>query len=152
MLVKIWEIVSSKLLTNVKDGVKYMDYLRGRSNIKKPEKKEKPIPQKPNMTLFEKFIESAFSMISSDMKAQLYQEYMTDAIVSVLKDDDLYSCIEAFFKNNLNIAETSRNAYLHRNTLIYRLDKIEKATGLNIRKFSDAVTFRLITVLSKLVR
>ena len=42
--------------------------------------------------------------------------------------------------------------YLHRNTLIYRLDKIEKATGLNIRKFSDAITFRLITILSRLVK
>ena len=49
-------------------------------------------------------------------------------------------------------AATSRKIYLHRNTLMYRLDKIEKATGLNVRKFSDAVTFRLITILSRLVR
>ena len=53
---------------------------------------------------------------------------------------------------NLNVSETSRKIYLHRNTLMYRLDKIEKATGLNVRKFSDAVTFRLITILSRLVR
>ena len=59
---------------------------------------------------------------------------------------------EEFLESSLNTSETSRKLYLHRNTLTYRLDKIEKATGLNIRKFSDAVTFRLITVLAKLVR
>ena len=59
---------------------------------------------------------------------------------------------EEFLENSLNVSETSRKLYLHRNTLTYRLDKIERATGLNIRKFSDAVTFRLITILSKLVR
>ena len=59
---------------------------------------------------------------------------------------------EEFLEANLNVSETSRKIYLHRNTLMYRLDKIEKATGLNVRKFSDAVTFRLITILSRLVR
>ena len=111
----------------------------------KPEpKKEKPIPPKPDMTLFGEFVEKAFSMLSSDQRAQLYTEYMTDAIVSVLKDDDLFACIEAFFKNNLNIAETSRNAFLHRNTLLYRIDKIHKVTGLNIRNFDDAIIFMLL--------
>ena len=51
-----------------------------------------------------------------------------------------------------NVSETARKMFLHRNTLIYRLDKIENATGLNIRKFADAVTFRLIIILSKLSR
>ena len=56
---------------------------------------------------------------------------------------------EVFLENNLNVSETSRKLFLHRNTLTYRLDKIERQTGLDIRKFSDAVTFRLITVLFK---
>ena len=70
----------------------------------------------------------------------------------IFSDPEMVSTAEEFLENSLNVSETSRKLYLHRNTLIYRLDKIEKATGLNIRKFSDAVTFRLITVLSKLVR
>lgn len=70
----------------------------------------------------------------------------------IFTDPEMVSTAEEFLENSLNVSETSRKLYLHRNTLIYRLDKIEKATGLNIRKFSDAVTFRLITVLSKLVR
>lgn len=70
----------------------------------------------------------------------------------VLEDQEIIQTAEAFLDNNLSISETSRQMFLHRNTLSYRLDKIEKATGLNIRKFSDAVTFRLISILLKLTR
>lgn len=70
----------------------------------------------------------------------------------IFNDEEMTNTAEEFLENSLNVSETSRKLYLHRNTLIYRLDKIEKETGLNLRKFSDAVTFRLITVLSKLVR
>lgn len=122
-----------------------MDYLRGRSVVKREVKAPKPIPPKPDLTLFEKFAEEAFGMLSPDQRAQLYSEYLNDSIISVLKDDDLFACIEAFFKNNLNIAETSRNAFLHRNTLLYRIDKIHKLTGLNIRNFEDAITFKLLS-------
>lgn len=70
----------------------------------------------------------------------------------VFEDAEMINTAEEFLENSLNVSETARKLYLHRNTLTYRLDKIEKATGLNIRKFSDAVTFRLITILSRLVR
>lgn len=70
----------------------------------------------------------------------------------IFADEEMINTAEEFLFNSLNISETSRNLYLHRNTLTYRLDKIEKETGLDIRKFSDAVTFRLITILSKLIR
>lgn len=58
-------------------------------------------------------------------------------------DDEALHTIHKFFDNNLNVSETSRQLYVHRNTLVYRLEKIEKATGLDIRKFDDAMTFRL---------
>ncbi len=70
----------------------------------------------------------------------------------IFNDEEMLNTAEEFLENSLNTSETSRKLYLHRNTLIYRLDKIEKSTGLNIRKFSDAVTFRLITILSRLVK
>ena len=70
----------------------------------------------------------------------------------IFTDEEMLNTAEEFLENSLNVSETSRKLYLHRNTLTYRLDKIEKATGLNIRKFSDAVTFRLITILSGLIR
>ena len=69
----------------------------------------------------------------------------------LFKDEDMVNTAEEFLENNLNVSETSRNLYMHRNTLMYRLDKIERVTGLNLRNFTDAVTFRIITILSKLV-
>ena len=77
---------------------------------------------------------------------------MEENAKEIFEDKDMTDTAEEFLLNNLNVSETSRKLYLHRNTLAYRLDKIEKGTGLNIRKFSDAVTFRLITILSKLTR
>ena len=70
----------------------------------------------------------------------------------VLSDEEILSTAQTFLDNNLNVSETSRKMFLHRNTLNYRLEKIEKTTGLDIRNFSDAMTFRLITILSKLIR
>lgn len=69
----------------------------------------------------------------------------------IFKDREMVLTAEEFLDSSLNVSETARKLYLHRNTLIYRLDKLEKETGLNIRQFSDAITFRLITILSKLL-
>lgn len=69
----------------------------------------------------------------------------------VFGDDEMYETAEAFLESSLNVSETSRNLFMHRNTLMYRLDKIERVTGLNIRKFSDAVTFRILSVLHRLI-
>ena len=76
---------------------------------------------------------------------------LEDESRELLKDEDMVNTAEEFLENSLNVSETSRNLYMHRNTLMYRLDKIERVTGLNLRKFSDAVTFRIITILNKLV-
>jgi len=72
--------------------------------------------------------------------------------MEVFNDAEMVDTADEFLESSLNVSETARKLYLHRNTLIYRLDKIEKETGLNIRRFSDAITFRLISLLSKLVR
>ena len=120
-----------------------MDYLRGRPEKKVVVEKKKRV-EIPTNSLFETFATKAFDMFTPDQRAWLYTEFLSDEIISVLKDDDLYACIDAFFKNNLNVAETSRNAFLHRNTLLYRIDKIHKLTGLNIRNFEDAITFKLL--------
>ena len=65
----------------------------------------------------------------------------------ILSDEDMMSTAEEFLSNSLNISETARVLYMHRNTLMYRLDKIERSMGLNIRKFADAVTFRIVMLL-----
>ena len=58
-------------------------------------------------------------------------------------DEETLGTINRFFQNNLNIAETSRQLHMHRNTLIYRLEQIQKRTGLDIRLFEDAMTFKI---------
>lgn len=102
------------------------------------------------------FNQFVLTKIIEDMpkyKTGEYLDILLDANAKeVLSDPEMLITAEEFLANNLNVSETSRKLYLHRNTLSYRLDKIEKATGLNIRKFSDAVTFRLITILSKFSR
>ena len=58
-------------------------------------------------------------------------------------DDETLTTIRTFFENNLNVSETSRQLYVHRNTLVYRLEKLQKSTGLDIRVFDDALTFKI---------
>lgn len=60
-----------------------------------------------------------------------------------LFDDEELTTVFTFFDNNLNISETSRQLYIHRNTLVYRLEKIQKKTGLDVRVFDDALTFKI---------
>lgn len=58
-------------------------------------------------------------------------------------DDETLTTINKFFENNLNVSETSRQLFIHRNTLVYRIEKLQKATGLDIRTFDDAMTFKI---------
>ena len=71
------------------------------------------------------------------------KEVFGNEIPEVLEDEEAMSTIAKFFENNLNISETARQLYVHRNTLVYRLERIEKEIGLDIRKFDDAMTFRI---------
>lgn len=80
------------------------------------------------------------------------EQFCAAGAEEIFEDEDMAETAEEFLESSLNVSETSRNLYMHRNTLMYRLDKIERATGLNIRKFSDAVTFRVITILYKLLQ
>lgn len=58
-------------------------------------------------------------------------------------DEELMITINKFFENNLNISETARQLYVHRNTLVYRLERIEKSLGLDVRTFEDAMLFKI---------
>ena len=84
--------------------------------------------------------------------AEYFAAITDEHFKEVFEDEEMLATAEAFLQSSLNVSETSRNLYMHRNTLLYRLDKIEKATGLNIRLFSDAVSFRVLTVLHKLLK
>ncbi len=67
-------------------------------------------------------------------------------------DNETIELAQEFFKHNLNISETARYCYLHRNTLIYRLDRIQKETGFNLRNFDEAVALRIYIAANKILR
>ncbi len=72
-------------------------------------------------------------------------------IKALFKDEELMSTVEHFFKNNLNVLQTSKASFMHRNTLLYRLDKIKKLTGLNLKSFEDAVVFENLICVKNLL-
>ena len=67
-------------------------------------------------------------------------------------DDETLTTIGKFFENSLNVSETSRQLYIHRNTLVYRLDKLQKGTGLDLRVFEDAITFKIALMVVKYMK
>lgn len=67
-------------------------------------------------------------------------------------DEETMTAVYKFFQNNLNISETARQLYLHRNTLVYRLEKIHKKTGLDVRVFEDAMTFKTALMVAEHIR
>ena len=83
-------------------------------------------------TLCEKFLQEVFKKGSLDSL-----------------DRETLLTIQAFFDNNLNVSETSRKLFVHRNTLVYRLEKIRKITGLDLREFDNAITFKVALMVKK---
>ncbi len=64
-------------------------------------------------------------------------------------DQETLFTIQKFFENNLNVSETSRKLFVHRNTLVYRLEKIKRLTGLDLREFDDAIVFKVALMVKK---
>jgi carbohydrate diacid regulator len=94
--------------------------------------------------LLERFLQE----VPRDLRRQFYELAFNDSLKKVLNEEMLVT-ITKFFENNLNLSEAARKLYIHRNTLIYRLDKIQKVTGLDLRRFEDAVLLKIIIMLGK---
>ena len=76
------------------------------------------------------------------------QEVFKRGSIETLDQETLFT-IQKFFENNLNVSETSRKLFVHRNTLVYRLEKIKKLTGLDLREFEDAIVFKVALMVKK---
>ena len=79
---------------------------------------------------------------------QYLREVFKKGSIESLDHETLFT-IQKFFENNLNVSETSRKLFVHRNTLVYRLEKIKKLTGLDLREFDDAITFKVALMVKK---
>lgn len=90
------------------------------------------------------------SQLSKAQRERLISGYDLKNFARIFEDGDTMSTVDAFLKNGMNVSETARVLYMHRNTLIYRLNKISNETGLDLRKFDMAVTFEILRVLYEL--
>lgn len=111
------------------------------------------ISEKDHIFSYKKYV---FMKIVENAPVSELKQYM-DVVINestkeILDDKEMIRTAEEFFSNSLNISETSRQLFMHRNTLTYRLDKIQKIMGLDIRKFSDAVTFKITLILYRLLQ
>ncbi|AEF16566.1 transcriptional regulator, CdaR [Thermoanaerobacterium xylanolyticum LX-11] len=85
----------------------------------------------------------------SDDDIKRFLMAFTDGNLDYFNDDELVTTLNAFFRNSLNLSETSRDLYIHRNTLVYRLDKIHKLTGFDPKQFNDAVILKVLMTFAK---
>ena len=93
-------------------------------------------------------LERFLSNIPDETSAS-FHHMMFNRKTARLFNDEMIHTIEKFFDNSLNLSETARQLYIHRNTLVYRLDKVQRMIGLDLRAFDDAVTFKLMLLLGK---
>lgn len=110
-----------------------------------------------NETLEEKILKmfSPENLINcfSETNYESYKKVIDHAnIQMILNDEELMSTIYAFFENSLNTSVTSSKTFMHRNTLNYRLDKVKKLTGLNLKLFEHAVVFKNLIIINDIIK
>lgn len=93
-------------------------------------------------------LERFLSEVPDEISRKYYKNIFNDELKKIL-NEEMIATIEKFFENNLNLSETARQLYIHRNTLVYRLDKIQKVLGLDLRNFRDALTFKIMMMLER---
>ncbi len=89
--------------------------------------------------------------LSDDMCDMFLSEHFERKTIDNI-DEETLNTVNTFFENSLNISETSRQLFIHRNTLIYRLNKLQRLTGLDVRNLDDAITFKLSVMVNKKIR
>ena len=108
-------------------------------------------PYHPNRHVFlyrNLLLERFLSDVSPDLGTG-YNAMIFNRKTARLFNEEMIHTIETFFDNSLNLSETARKLYIHRNTLVYRLEKVQHAIGLDLRNFDDAVTFKMMMLLGK---
>ena len=88
-------------------------------------------------------------IVSAYETAEHYHSLLFNRSTSRLFSEEILSTVEMFFRKDLNLSDTARQLYIHRNTLVYRLDKVQRQIGLDLRKFDDAVTFKMLMEMKK---
>ena len=105
----------------------------------------------PDSTIhvFRRLMLERFLMNISREDSIHYHNLLFNRKTSKLFNEEMLQTIEMFFHKDLNLSDTARQLFIHRNTLVYRLDKVQRQTGLDLRHFDDAVTFKILYELKK---
>ena len=93
-----------------------------------------------------------FNNCSVEFSEEYRKLYANKQILLIVNNSDLIETAKVFLKNNLNITAASKKGYMHRNTLIYRIDKIKRLIGLDIRIFEEAVVFENLVMFYDMIR
>lgn len=105
--------------------------------------------QEESIFAFSRMILERFLLeLPPDISANYHSMLFNRHNARLFNEEMLYT-IDMFFKKDLNLSDTARQLYIHRNTLVYRLDKVQRQTGLDLRSFDDAVTFKILMELKK---
>ena len=84
------------------------------------------------------------SQLTKSQREKLISGYDLKSFARIFEDDETMATVDGLLRNGLNVSATARALYMHRNTLIYRLNKIQKLTGLDLKNFDMAVTFEIL--------
>ena len=90
------------------------------------------------------FTEDILSELTPQHIEKLKKDHLTPKLLKLFEDTQVLDFCDAYFKNNLNAVVTAKKMFMHRNTLNYRLGKIKKQTGLDLKKFEDAFVFKIL--------
>jgi len=150
----IVSLINTEAMTNVK--VAYGNAINELKDVSKSYKEAKLALDVSNIFYVEKSV-AAYSALGIgrliyqlplNLCEMFIEEVFGDGIPEEL-DEDTIAMLNKFFENNLNVSQTSEQLYLHRNTIIYRIDKVQKATGLNLREFEDALTYKIAMMVQR---
>lgn len=108
------------------------------------------MPQRTRFKVRNVSVADILAELTKFQREKLISGYDLKNFAKLFEDEDTMATVECYFNCGMNVSETSRRMYMHRNTLIYRLKKIQKLTGLDISRFDMAVTFEVLRTLYKL--
>ncbi len=126
-----------------------MDYLAGGQSSSSPKaRKCKELGSEKTIRFnFSDFAYNMFKTMTVAEKTDFVKKYLSPELISVFESSEMIESVNAFIDNNLNLSETSRNSFFHRNTLLYRIDKVFRVTGFNVRNFDDAMSFKVLFII-----
>lgn len=99
--------------------------------------------------LYRRLILDRFLSALPREECQRYHAMLFNRRTVKLFNEEMLQTIDMFFRKDLNLSDTARQLFIHRNTLVYRLDKVQRLTGLDLRRFDDAVTFKILYKLKR---